>query len=136
MKINLPWVEPIDTLSLPDDFEARIKLSFKKFTDGTAKEYQFEDKLLYLDYLRRYYLREDREPEEAVKKMIGDAVVYHLDTYGESLSAEEILSTEFMAAAYEGGFRPLRDTYEPYSSSDNTATLKVILDIVRIIVNY
>lgn len=136
MKINLPWVAPINTLNLPDDFKARVRSSFKQFTEGTSKEYQFEDKLLYLDNLRQYYLRKDKSPEDAIKTMIGDAVVYQLDNYGESLSADEILSTEFMEAAYEKGFRPLRDAYEPYSSSDNTATLKVILDIVKIIVNY
>lgn len=136
MKINLPWIEPIDTLNLPDDFEAKVKSSFKLFTKGTSEEYQFEDKLLYLDNLRKFYLRKYEEPEDAIKGMIGGAVKYHLDTYGESLSADEILSTEFMETVYEKGFRPLRDVYEPYSGSDNTTTLKVILDIVRIVVNY
>ena len=59
MIINLPWVEQINTLCLPKDFEEQVKTSFKKFTEGTSKQYTFEDKLLYLDNLRRGYLRTD-----------------------------------------------------------------------------
>lgn len=56
MIIKLPWIEPIDSLQIPDNFDGLVKKSFEKFTEGTREEYRFEDKLLYLDNLRKHYI--------------------------------------------------------------------------------
>lgn len=48
MIIQLPWIESLDTLNLPNDFEDRVKESFGKFTRETNKDYTHEDKLLYI----------------------------------------------------------------------------------------
>lgn len=53
MIIKLPHVDPIDTLALTDDFEDRVKESFAKFTELTIEDYTHEDKLMYLDNLRK-----------------------------------------------------------------------------------
>lgn len=135
MIIKLPWIEPIDTLHLPANFEWQVKESFRQFTQGTAKEYQFEDKLSYLDNLRRCYMRND-DTEKAIDNLIAKTIRYELDEYGTMPDKEEILSTEFMEQCYDKGFRPLRDEYEPYSHSQNTETLKVIFRIVQIVSNY
>lgn len=135
MIINLPWVEQINTLCLPKDFEEQVKTSFKKFTEGTSKQYTFEDKLLYLDNLRRGYLRTDNT-EASIIDLIGRRVSYELEENGEMPEKYDIMSTEFMGHCYDEGFRPLRDIWEPYSSSNNIETLKVILKIVQIVVNY
>lgn len=37
MIINLPWIEPIDTQNLPENFEELVKKSFREFTRGTRK---------------------------------------------------------------------------------------------------
>lgn len=134
MIIRLPWIKPIDTLNLPDDFDEKVRESFSKFTEGTSKEYKFEDQLLYLDNIRRAYIREN-DTTEAVNDIIGRSVSYQLREHGELLSMEEILSVEFMEQCYNEGFRPYRDFYEPYSSSQNEKTLKVILRIVQIVAN-
>ncbi len=39
MIIRLPWVNPIDTLNLPEDFEDQVKESFKEFTKWTSRDY-------------------------------------------------------------------------------------------------
>lgn len=107
MIIKLPWVDPIDTLNLPEDFDELVTKSFHEFTKGAAKDCEFEDKLLYLDILRERYLYTEEE-KEAVARL----------------------------KCYREGSRPLRNQYERYSVSANTKTLKVILRIVQIIVNY
>lgn len=135
MIIKLPWIDPIDTLNLPEDFDELVTKSFHEFTKGTAKDYEFEDKLLYLDILRERYLYPEEE-KEAVARLIGESVKYELETYGEVPDKDEILSVEFMEQCYREGSRPLRNQYERYSRSANTKTLKVILRIVQIIVNY
>lgn len=68
--------------------------------------------------------------------MISEAVMYQLDEYGEMPDKDEILSVEFMEHCYDEGFRPYRQQYETDSSSANEKTLKVILKIIQIIVDY
>jgi len=134
MIINLPYVKPIDTLDLPSDFEEQVKASFAKFTEGVSKEYQFQDKLSYLDNLRRFYLREDNTCE-AVKGLIADTVIYSLENDGD-IDSRDFYSIEFMESCFELGFRPFKDKYEEYPNSDNDKTLEVIFKIIQIVVNY
>lgn len=134
MIIRLPWIREIDTLNLPNDFEELVKESFKGFTKGTATQYKFVDKLLYLDNVRKFYTRTDNS-EAAVDALIMSEVRCCLEE-GEMPDAEDILSLEFMEQCYNAGFRPFKDEYERYSSRDNEETLKAILKIIQIVVDY
>ena len=136
MIIKLPWIEPIDTLNLPDDFEDKVKESFAKFTEGTSKEYTYQDKLSYLDNLRIAYLRGNIDSEEIIKKIIADRVWYELEENGNMPTADDILSVEFMAECFEAGFMPFLDQYDKRSSSRNERILKVIFKIIQIVVNW
>lgn len=135
MIIKLPWIEPIDSLKIPDNFDELVKKSFEKFTKGTREEYRFEDKLLYLDNLRKHYISK-KTAREAVEQLILETTMYQLDEYGEMPDKDEILSVEFMERCYDEGFRPYRQEYEMDSSSANKTTLKVILKIIQVIVDY
>lgn len=138
MLIKLPWVEAIDTERMPDDFEDRVKESFKKFTECTSKAYTFEDKLLYLDNLRRYYLRggRDKTTESYVRDLMIGYFEDSLDYRDEIPEKEAYLAIEFMGMCFEHGFFPFRDQYDLNSSSRNEQVLKVVLEIIRIIVNW
>lgn len=81
MKIKLPYIDPIDTLNLPDNLEEQVRTSFGKFTHGTAEDYTFEDKLLYLDNLRKFL--HPLDSEDSVRKIILDSAEFKLDEYGE-----------------------------------------------------
>lgn len=135
MIIRLPWIESINTLYLPDNFEELVKESFRKFTEGTAKEYRFEDKLLYLDNIRKFYTRVD-DSEAAVNALIMSGIRYNLEHNREMLDVDEILSLDFMERCFDAGFRPFRMNYEKNSYKDNQETLKAILKIIQIVVNY
>lgn len=74
MIIRFPWIREIDTLDLPENFEQLVEESFRRFTEGTAKDYRFEDKLCYLDNLRERYLSGGEDDEEAVTRLIGGGV--------------------------------------------------------------
>ena len=134
MKIELQYIDEIDTLDLPDNLEEQVQTSFGKFTHGTAEDYTFEDKLLYLDNLRRFL--HPLDSGDGVRKIILDSAEFELDEYGELPSADEYNSIEFMEHCYEQGFKPYRDKYEKYSHSANTETLKAILRIINAIVNW
>lgn len=136
MIIRLPHVEPIDTLNLPIDFEDRVKQSFFIFTECTNKDYVNEDKLLYIDNLRRYWLHEDISGEQAVKHLIMQTAEFELDEYGDLPAREDFWSLEFIGYCYEKGRNiKLKDEYEN-SSSRNNKTLNVISEIIKIVMNW
>lgn len=135
MIINLPWVEPINTQNLPENLEELVKKSFREFTKGTRKEYQHEDKLLYLDNLRKAYLRENNT-EKAVRNLVSGETMYYLEEYGEMPNTEDILSVDFMETCYKEGFRPFHDNYGEASENKVNEIFSVILDIIKIVVNY
>uniref|UniRef100_UPI000516F6AC hypothetical protein n=1 Tax=Streptococcus suis TaxID=1307 RepID=UPI000516F6AC len=103
MKIRLPYIETIETECLPDDFEGLVKKSFVNFTKGTNKDYTFEDKLLYLDNLRRSYLRGCTDTSFEITKILGESYRQQLDEYDGILEKEDVYSTEFMEHCFDRG---------------------------------
>lgn len=136
MRIRLPYIEQINTECLPDNFEELVKKSFINFTKGTNKNYTFEDKLLYLDNLRKFYLRGYTDTSFEITKILGESYRQQLDDYDDVLEKEEVLSTEFMEHCFDRGFMPFRDTWDKWSSSANDRAHKTIVDIIRIVINF
>lgn len=143
MKIKLPWIEPFDTLDLPDDFEDQVKESFKKFTAGTSTRYTWKDKMLYISHLPLIFknvidLSKVTIAEREVKGVIHDMLDYKLDEEDDVLDRDDIYSFEFMCNCFTYGMRymkPLQE-YEPYSSSKNDETEKVMFRIMQIVMNW
>lgn len=71
MTIKLPYIDPIDTLALPEDFEEQINQSFTGFMKDSDYDdedfYVYEAKLLYLDALRMGWIHQHspRQPLSA-----------------------------------------------------------------------
>lgn len=136
MKIRLPYIETIETECLPDNFEELVKKSFVNFTKGTNKDYTFEDKLLYLDNLRKFYLRGYTDTSFEITKILGESYREQLDNHDDILEKEEVLSTEFMEYCFDKGFMPFRDTWDKWSSSANDRAHKAIVAIIKIVINF
>ena len=134
MIIKLPWVDIIDTKNLPENLEDIAKQSFMKFTDGTREEYRYQDKLLYLDNLRKAYMRND-DTEGAVAALVKERVMYELDEFGTMPTTEEVMSVEFMKYCYDAGFRPFYHTYNTASSSANNKILEVLYRIIKTVMD-
>lgn len=49
MKVHFPRGLVFDLDNIPDDFESQIRQAFHDFTNGTRKEYTYQDKLLFID---------------------------------------------------------------------------------------
>ena len=62
--------------------------------------------------------------------------MYYLEEYGEMPNTEDILSVDFMEICYKEGFRPFHDNYGEASENKVNEILSVILDIIKIVVNY
>ena len=134
MIIKLPHIDPIDTLDIPQDFEEKVKYSFKMFTLGTNPKYTYEDKLMYLDNLRGFL--HPCDSHEAVKQLILDTAEFELDEYGELPDKGDFWNIGFMSECYEKGNKPFRDNYEKAEHKANDETLKVIFEIIKIVVNW
>lgn len=137
MTINLPYIEPINTLNLPDDFEEKVKYSFYKFMNGLGIDHIDKEKLFYLDNIRRIYL-DRKTPLIEVGKIIGNCVAYDITNNDKYPDKEEFYNFDFMVECYIHGEMDSRFIKEDYDSisSDNDKTLKAIAQIVRIIMNY
>ena len=134
MIIKLPWIEAIDTESLPENFEELVRTSFLRFTKGTREEYRYVDKLLYFDNLRTSYTRNDETDEEAVTRFLGGLLRYKLENDIE-FSSEDLYSTEYMEMIFREGNRPFKAEYDKWSGSRNDRILKTISEIIRIVSN-
>lgn len=134
MIIKLPHIDPIDTLDVPNDFEGKVKHSFKCFTELTNPKYTYEDKLMYLDNLRGWL--HPGEADDAVKHLILEHTEFELDEYGEFPDKEKFWCLNFMCECFEKGNKPFRDYYEEKSHSANDQTLKVIFEIIKIVMNW
>ena len=134
MIIKLPWVQPINTEEMPENFEELVRTSFLKFTEGTRKEYRFVDKLLYFDNLRKFYTRNNETEEEAVTRLLGETIRHHMEN-GDEFSEEDFYTIEYMEIVFREGDRPFRASYDKRSSSRNFIILKTISEIIRIVSN-
>ena len=135
MIINLPNNGTIDTSNITNDFEEIVKKSFAGFTEGTAKDYRYQDKLLYLDLVRKKFHKYINS-YDAVKEVLMSRFEYELDEYGEIPSEDDFYNMEFMETCFDAGFMPMYDTYSATSSSENERIMKVLADIVKIVINY
>lgn len=134
MKIRLPWIEPINLLDLPKNFDYLVMKSFHDYTEGTAKAYEYEDKLVYLDSLRKFLHPGDAD--ECVRELVKERVDYEMSEYGNIPDRGDFFSVEFMEECFDKGFRPYRDKYDHYSHSRNEEILKAILRIIQLVANY
>ncbi len=69
--IELPRGVIVDVFNLPKDFEEQIIESFKGYTEETAKEYRYCDKLGYIDCCVQH-LNGDKRSYDIVNKMVED----------------------------------------------------------------
>lgn len=136
MIIVLPESITIDTNNLPDNFDEIVKDSFRKYTKGTAKEYRFEDKLMYIDVMRKHFWKM-YDVESAVNNLILERQKWALENEdgGEILAPEEFYSLEFMQDCFSAGFLPLRGRYTGKEHEDERA-MKAMLRIIKAVVMY
>ena len=140
MRIKLPWIDPFDTLDLPEDFEKQIKTSFAKFTSDTNPRSTWLDKMMYISYLPLYFKygsgwRETTIAESGVKELIHDRMDYELEENDDVLDRDDIYSFEFMCDCFNAGMDEVKfmQRYESYSYSSNEETQKVMFRIMQIV---
>lgn len=137
--VILPKGLSFDVYDLPDDFESQVQKAFSEFTEGTAKDYTFMDKLRFID-LASYYLHGGKDEETAVRELIHNKLDYDLDEFGTFPDETDYLSTEFMEMCYSEGRRSQRldsDGFKDVDSyKDREQIEKMLLRFIEAVVSY
>ena len=100
--VTLPKDLVVDVYDLPEDFEKQVQKAFAEYTELTASDYTYQDKLMFIDRAA-YILHGEKEPEERVRELIHEKLDYDLDEYGSFPDESDYLSTEFMEWCFEEG---------------------------------
>lgn len=135
MILNLPNNGVIDTQNITPEFENIVKKSFAGYTEGTNPEYMYQDKLCYLDRLRKVFHRVECT-SDAVNALIKEDFAYALDEFGEIKGEEDFYNIEFMEECFDAGFLPMYLNGYGATKRNYEKDMKVLLDIIKIVVNY
>ena len=100
--VKLPRGIEVDIFNLPENFEEQIKESFKGYTEETAKEYRYCDKLEYIDYCVKH-LNGGKSSDDIVNKMVEGRILYEWRENREIFEKDDIYCFEFMEECYDRG---------------------------------
>ena len=137
--VRLPKGLSVDVYNLPEDFEINVQRAFSEFTQGTAKDYTFMDKLRFID-LASYYLHGAVDEEKAVRELIHGKLDYELDEFGSFPDESDYLSVEFMETCYSEGRKSQRldsaDFARVESYKDRELIEKMLLKFIEAVIGY
>lgn len=136
-KIDTPRTT-IDLVNPPENLEEIIQHYFSDYTSGTNPDYLDDDKLAYIDLIRKK-IHPEKESSAAVRKKLTDWFEYQLDYVDEIPDARECWSTEFFESCYEDGDMKLYDRQYGWKRQDHHQYDKIHHTLVRIIaaiINY
>lgn len=134
MKIRFSGYLEIDTDHIPDDFDEKVRESFRRFTDGTAKDYTFVDKLAYIDVMRRN-LHQANDAEVCVRKMINGLMDYHIREIGDIPEKSDFLSVDFMTSCFDAGRTNLYAHYTGDHRIDYVI-MKLLVRAIKVVIDY
>lgn len=135
--IELPKGVVVDVFNLPDDFEERIIESFKGYTEKTAKEYRYCDKLGYIDCCIKHLNGGERSCD-IVNEMVERRILYEWRENGEIIQEDDVYCFEFMENCYNRGKENAR-LYSHFGSDDHhiyDQIQKVLVKVIKIVMNY
>lgn len=136
-KINKPRVY-IDLVNPPANLEEIIQDYFADYTSETNPNYLDDDKLAYIDLIRKK-IHPEKESSVAVRKKLTDWFEYKLD-YGDDVpDARECWDVEFFEECYEDGDKKFYDKQYGWKDMDHHQYDKIHRTLVRIIaavINY
>lgn len=120
-EVKLPRGIDVDIFNLPEDFEEQIKESFKGYTEETAKEYRYCDKLGYIDCCIKY-LNGGNRSDDIVNEMVEGRIVCEWRENRKIIDEDDIYCSEFMEECYDRG----KEDAELYSHFGSVTTIFTI----------
>lgn len=136
MIITLPRGVNIDIDKVPENLEEIVQNTFSEYTHGTAREYTYEDKLMFIDVLMKNLHHADAYTD--VNDLITNRFEYNLKEQGELTAPEEFLSVEFMQEFYEEGQRSCKLRSFDYAEErrDCEKIMKIVVRVITAVMNW
>ena len=134
MKVKFSSYLEIDTDHIPDDFDELVLKAFQKFTSGTSKDYTYQDKLAYIDVMRRC-LHKAHDTEECVRHLMHEMLDYEVIEYGDIPNREDYLSVEFMTSCFDAGRTNLYAQYTRDHHVDEVI-MQLLVRAIKVVINY
>ena len=135
--VNKPRV-CIDLENPPENLEKIVQDYFADYTSGTNPDYLDDDKLAYIDLIRKK-IHPEKESYEAVRKKLTDWFEYKLDYCDDVPDVRECWSVEFFEDCYNDGDKKLYDKQYGWREMNHHQYDKIHHTLVRIIsaiINY
>lgn len=136
MKFRLPRDLIVDTDNIPEDFEHQVQKVFAEYTELTAKDYTFQDKLMFIDVCVNI-LHGEKDNREAVMELMKDTFEYQVTEYGTFPNESDFLTTEFMEVCYEEGKRSQK-MYSRYGVDrhEEEKIEKMLIRLIKAVMDY
>jgi len=132
--IKLPRGIKIDIDNIPDDFDEIISNAFQEYTEGTRKEYTYQDKLAFIDRCREL-LHHSGNEEDCIMELMKDRFEYEVNECGEFPDESEFLSIEFMAQCYQAGKTNLYAHYTGDHHVDDKI-MELLARVIKLVMDY
>lgn len=133
-RIQFPRNVVVDINNVPEDFEEIIRKSFKDYTEGTAEDYTYQDKLAYID-LCRMYLHRAENASDCVLEIMKNYMEYEVSEFGEVPDKDDYLSVEFMSDCFEKGRTNLYAHYYNDHHIDDKI-MALLVRAIKVVINY
>lgn len=130
MIATLPRGLVIDTNNMPEDFEGQVKAAFAEYTQGTAEDYTFEDRLRFLDLCIEAFSG-GKDSDDSVMEYIKDRMEQDIRN-GEFPEESDYYSFDFMVEMYEMG-KEHQSMYQQYRNGGRHEKESIEKAITRII---
>lgn len=105
--ITLPRGVKVDVFNLPEDFDEIVRKTFYEYTEGTAEDYRYCDKLAYIDLTVQRLNKSQNTTarvEEICEEYFGSFVSREFDIP----EREDFLNMDFMEDCYRQGQKDAR----------------------------
>lgn len=136
-KMMFPRGIEVDIYNPPEDFDEQIRKSFEEFTRGTRKEFVYQDKLLYIDYLNEYvhgirHVDNYDIVSDFVKKNFSE----YLDEYGDFYPEDDYRTIDGLVIVYNLGHDKMRlyGHYEDYASYERV--MELLARAIKVVMNF
>ena len=140
MKVNFPRGLVFDLDNIPEDFEAQIRQAFHNYTDntdGTRKEYMYQDKLCFIDRTVEL-LHGGKRNDALVEDWIVDYTAHERQEYGHFVSKDDVYSEESMEAMVDVG-RKQQSLYGEYTEKgrhEDEKIMKLLVRAIKVVMDY
>ena len=141
MIVILPRNVEVDTNNVPEDFEQQIQDAFTAYTEGTADDYTFQDKLCFIDLcIERFHNPQRFNDDDIVMEFIKGRFENDLDN-GDFPQESDYYNIDFMTECFCYG-KEFRKMYshdfggEYCNRHEEEKIEKIIIRIIKAVLDW